>query len=239
MFEPGFRPARIVILTGSGISAESGVSTFRDKGGIWAKYKVEDVATPEGFLRDPVKVLEFYNMRRRVHAEVQPNAAHTALARLEREHVGEVLVVTQNVDQLHEKAGTKNLIHMHGEAMKAWCRACDARASWTGDMTLASVCPRCEAAGQLRPDVVWFGETPYHLETIAAALAEAELFVSIGTSGAVYPAAGLVKRVRELGARTLELNLEPSEGAMHFDHAVHGPATVVVPAFVARMLSFS
>ena len=228
---------RIVILTGSGISAESGISTFRDKGGIWSRYKVEDVATPEGFVRNPRLVLDFYNMRRRVHHSVQPNAAHLALARLEREHVGEVLVVTQNVDRLHEAAGTRNLIHMHGEAFKAWCLACDARSDWSGDMTLASRCPSCGVVGRLRPDVVWFGEMPYQLDRIGEAIEHADLFISIGTSGTVYPAAGFVRQARAAGARTVELNLEPSEGAVLFDETRHGTATEIVPGYVGELLS--
>lgn len=228
--------SRIVILTGSGISAESGLSTFRDKDGLWAKIDYRDVATPEGFQRDPERVLAFYNMRRGKHAEVHPNAAHLALARLEQEHPGEVWVVTQNVDELHERAGTQRLIHMHGEVYKARCTDCGARPSWREELTLASVCPSCDVPGRLRPDVVWFGETPYDLERIGALVASAELFVSIGTSGTVYPAAGLVGLARRAKARTVELNLEPSEGASLFDEAIHGRATEIVPVFVERLL---
>ena len=230
-------PERIVILTGSGISAESGISTFRDKGGIWSKYKVEDVATPEGFARNPKLVLEFYNMRRRIHKEVRPNPAHLALAKLEREFRGEVLVVTQNVDQLHELAGTRNLIHMHGEVFRAWCMACDARCDWRDDLLPETPCPACKRTGAFRPNVVWFGETPYHMEVIGQALAAATLFVSIGTSGTVYPAAGFAALARRSGARTVEINLEPSEGARHFDESAHGPAGTEVPRFVERLLS--
>jgi len=230
-------PERIVILTGSGISAESGISTFRDKGGIWSKYNVNDVATPEGFARYPKLVLDFYNMRRRIHKEVQPNPAHLALARLEREYPGEVLVVTQNVDQLHELAGTKNLIHMHGEVFRAWCMACDARCDWCDDLTPETPCPACKQTGSFRPNVVWFGETPYHMDVIADALAVASLFVSIGTSGTVYPAAGFVALARRSGARTVEINLEVSGGARHFDEFLHGPAGTEVPRFVERILA--
>lgn len=229
-------PRRIVVLTGSGISAESGISTFRDKGGIWSKFKVEDVATPEGFARDPARVLDFYNMRRRLHAEVKPNAAHIALAELERKHTGGVLVVTQNVDQLHELAGARNLVHMHGEVFKAWCTACDRRSDWRRDLSAESQCPACLGVGAMRPDVVWFGETPYQLDRIGEALTLADLFVSIGTSGTVYPASGFVRVARQAGARTIELNLEPSHGASHFHESIHGPATVVVPAFVEHFL---
>ena len=232
----GLKPKRIVVLTGSGISAESGISTFRDKGGIWSKYKVEDVATPEGYARNPDMVLEFYNMRRRLHHMVAPNAAHLALARLEREHAGEVLVVTQNVDQLHELAGSRNLIHMHGQVFKAWCTGCDARSDWRQDLTLSTACPQCSALGRMRPDVVWFGETPYHLDAIGAALAQADLFVSIGTSGTVYPASGFVSRAKQAGIRTVELNLEPSRKTSQFDEVIQGAAGTIVPVFVERLL---
>ena len=226
---------KILILTGAGISAASGISTFRDKGGIWSKYKVEDVATPEGFARDPGKVLEFYNKRRRVHWEVKPNAAHLALAELEAKHPGEVLIVTQNVDELHERAGSKNVIHMHGEVFKAWCRACEAKPDWREELLLGSTCPACGVIGKLRPDVVWFGEMPYHMDMISDALLEATLFVSIGTSGNVAPASHFVARARACGAQTLELNLEPSLGA--FDEARHGEAVEVVPKWVAEVLA--
>lgn len=232
----GRKPKRILILTGSGISAESGISTFRDKGGIWSTYKVEDVATPEGYARNPDMVLEFYNMRRRLHRTVAPNPAHLALARLEREHQGEVLVVTQNVDQLHELAGSRNLIHMHGQVFKAWCTGCDARCDWRQDLTRSTACPQCSAAGRMRPDVVWFGETPYHLDNIGAALAQADLFVSIGTSGTVYPASGFVSVAKRAGIRTVELNLEPSRKTSQFDEVIQGPAGTIVPEFVEQLL---
>lgn len=230
------RPRSILILTGSGISAESGLSTFRDRSGIWARHDLEEVATPHGYARDPAKVLDFYNMRRRVHAGIEPNAAHWALARLEREFDGEVTLVTQNVDALHEAAGSRSPIHMHGEIFKALCAGCGARRTWHDDLSLETVCPDCGGAGRMRPDVVWFGETPYHMERIVDALGRCDLFVSIGTSGTVYPAAGFVARARFHEARTVELNLEPSKGAAQFDEAHHGPATEVVPAFVERLL---
>jgi NAD-dependent deacetylase len=229
----------ITILTGAGISAESGISTFRDKDGIWAKYDYRDVATPEGFARNPKLVLDFYNMRRRVSATAKPNAAHFALARLEREHAGRVTVVTQNVDALHEAAGTQNLIHMHGEHQKALCASCGERRPWGPeypDLTIELACPSCNIAGSLRPDVVWFGEMPYHMGRIAEELARTDLFISIGTSGNVYPAAGFVAEARDRGAHTVELNLEPSQGTSLFDEAIHGPASVIVPAFVERLL---
>ncbi len=229
----------IVILTGAGISKESGLSTFRDADGIWAQVRIEDVATPEAFHRDPDRVHGFYNTRRRRHAEsaIRPNEAHLALARLEREWPQPVLVVTQNIDDLHERAGTRNLIHMHGEMAKARCIGCDFVVEWHDDLATTTPCPTCGAAGGMRPHVVWFGEMPLELDRIAAAIAACGLFISIGTSGNVYPAAGFVAEARRHGrARTVELNLEPSEGAAQFDEAVYGPATRVVPDFVERLL---
>ena len=232
--------AFIVVLTGAGISQESGLETFRDPDGIWSKVRVEDVATPEAFARDPEKVHAFYNMRRARHkvAKANPNAAHAALARLEAEWPGEVLVVTQNVDSLHESGGTKNLIHMHGVHSKARCNHCQHVVDWEGDMSTADVCKGCGEAGGLRPNVVWFGEMPMDLDRIQAALVDCDVFVSIGTSGNVYPAAGFVSVVRQIGrAHTVELNLERSVGADLFDEGHYGPATEVVPAFVDRLLS--
>lgn len=226
----------MLILTGAGLSAESGLATFRDKDGIWSKYRIEDVATPEAFECDPERVQAFYNTRRRDHAKARPNAAHIALARLEAEHQGNVLVVTQNIDALHEAAGQRHLIHMHGELLKAWCLGCAARSHWESDITTKSACPKCGATGRLRPDVVWFGEMPYHMDLIQEEIGKADLFISIGTSGNVYPAAGFVAAARRAGAQTVELNLEPSEGASLFHKAIHGPATEVVPQFVERLL---
>ncbi|MCK5090473.1 MAG: NAD-dependent deacylase [Hyphomicrobiaceae bacterium] len=231
------RYQHIVVLTGAGLSAESGLSTFRDKGGIWSKYDYRDVATPEGFARDPGLVLDFYNQRRQGHAHVAPNAAHVALARLEREHPGEVVIVTQNIDALHEAAGSQHLIHMHGELLKALCASCGALHLWEEDIAGDTPCPACATTGGMRPDVVWFGEMPYHMERIATHLSAADLFISIGTSGNVYPAAGFVAEARLNGAHTVELNLEPSEGASLFIEAIHGPATEVVPAYVERLLT--
>lgn len=228
---------RIVILTGAGLSAESGLSTFRDKDGLWAKYDISQVATPEAFARDPKFVLDFYNMRRRNARGARPNAGHAALARLEREHPGEVLTVTQNIDPLHEMAGTANLIHMHGEILKMLCARCEARHPWgEEDLSVETPCPACAETGGLRPDVVWFGEMPYQMDRIFDALAGCDLFISVGTSGTVYPAAGFVAQARAAGAHTVELNLEPSEGASLFAETVHGPATQVVPAYVERLL---
>jgi NAD-dependent deacetylase len=185
------------------------------------------VATPEAFARDPQAVLDFYNSRRKGARDVKPNAAHQALARLEAAFAGDVLTVTQNIDPLHEQAGTKNLIHMHGEILKALCAHCGARGPWEVDLSVDLVCGGCDMAGGMRPDVVWFGEMPYRMEEIYAALAACDLFISIGTSGNVYPAAGFVAEARARRAHTVELNLEPSEGISLFAEAIHGKATAV------------
>ena len=237
----GIRPdagSLIVVLTGAGISKESGLDTFRDADGIWSKVRIEDVATYEAFVKDPRRVHAFYNERRRglLGANVQPNAAHAALARLERDWPGEVLVVTQNIDDLHERAGTRNLIHMHGELLKAECDHCRSIMVWREDLSRDIRCEVCGRAAGLRPHVVWFGEMPLEMDRIGEALARAALFVSIGTSGHVYPAAGFVSETRARGTPSVELNLEPSEGASLFTHAIHGPASQVVPAFVDDLL---
>lgn len=225
----------IVILTGAGISAESGIDTFRGGGGLWEQHRVEDVATPEAFARDPDLVLRFYDMRRAAIQEKEPNAAHFALAELDKRWSGELLIVTQNVDDLHERGGARRVLHMHGEHLNAWCTSCDVRSRWTGPLIDRPPCPICQAP-TLRPDVVWFGEMPYRMGEIYGALREADLFVSIGTSGAVYPAAGLVRNARELGVQTLELNLERSQGSQWFHETRLGPATEVVPAWVEEIL---
>ena len=227
----------IVILTGAGVSAESGLPTFRAADGLWEGHHVEDVATPEAYARDPALVHQFYDARRARLDEVEPNAAHRALARLDAEWRGDLLLVTQNVDDLHERAGSRRLLHMHGELLRGWCLACDARFAWSGDMGAAASCPACGTTGRVRPDIVWFGETPYGMDRIEAAIAAADLFVSAGTSGAVYPAAGFVRAARAAGARTLELNLEPSHGGMFFDEHRSGPASELVPAWVDATLA--
>jgi len=229
----------IVILTGAGISKESGLDTFRCADGIWSKVNLEDVATPEAFVRDPAMVHAFYNDRRRQLRDpaIAPNAAHLALARLERDYPGKVLLVTQNIDNLHERAGCTNLIHMHGELLKIRCEACGTVHAWDHDLSTKDMCPRCNRTGSLRPHVVWFGEFPLEMERIYAALEECGLFLSIGTSGNVYPAAGFVQHVLEYGdGHTVELNLEPSSGATLFDETLYGPASGVVPAYVERIL---
>jgi NAD-dependent deacetylase len=226
----------IVVLTGAGISAESGLATFRGPYGLWEGHRVEDVATPEAFARDPVLVHRFYDARRENLARVEPNAAHRALARLDAEWEDGLLIVTQNVDDLHERAGAKRLLHMHGELKSGWCRACDARMAWEGGMGGQAICPECGVAGQVRPDIVWFGEMPYEMERIDRALMDADLFVSIGTSGNVYPAAGYVQTARYVGARSLEMNLEPSLGSYLFDESRIGKAGELVPAWVDEVL---
>jgi len=230
----------IVVLTGAGISKESGLATFRDPDGIWATVNVEDVATPEAFARDPVRVHAFYNARRRglLDARVRPNAAHRALARLETEWPGETLVVTQNIDDLHERAGTRNLIHMHGELLKARCNGCGDVVPWREDLTPNHVCPACATPGGLRPHVVWFGEMPFAMDDIYAVLDRCALFMSVGTSGNVYPAAGFAHHVRMRGeAHSVELNLEPSEGATLFAETIYGKASATVPAYVEKLLA--
>jgi len=226
----------IVIITGAGISAESGIGTFRDAGGLWEQHRVEDVATPQGFARDPALVYRFYDMRREAIQQAEPNPAHWALGHLDSAWPGHLLIVTQNVDDLHERAGARRLIHMHGEHLSAWCMACDARNPWRAALGDRPACPTCGEAA-LRPDVVWFGELPYRMDEIDEALRRCDLFVSIGTSGAVYPAAGLVQTARYYGARTLELNLEPSQGSVMFHESRMGKAGELVPIWVEEMLS--
>ncbi|MGH6658634.1 MAG: NAD-dependent deacylase [Sphingomicrobium sp.] len=229
--------ASIVILTGAGISAESGLQTFRAADGLWEGHRVEDVATPEAFARNPALVHEFYDARRARLREVEPNAAHVALAWLDAEWPGEVLIVTQNVDDLHERAGAKRLLHMHGELNRGWCLGCGERFAWAGPMSPnGNICPCCRVEGQVRPDIVWFGEMPYEMERIEAALTSCDLFASVGTSGAVYPAAGFVQTAKNCGARTLEINLEPSQGSIFFDERRYGAAGTEVPRWVEEML---
>ncbi len=226
---------KIVLLTGAGISAESGLGTFRDEGGLWAQHRIEDVATPEGFARDPSLVHRFYNARRVQAAQAAPNAAHHALARLEAACAGEVLIVTQNVDGLHEAAGSRNVLHMHGTLAGALCGACDHRWPAPMEMSPQDCCPKCTTPAT-RPDVVWFGEMPYHMDEIWTHLEEADIFVAIGTSGQVYPAAAFGQHAGRAGAHTIELNLEASVNVHDFTDMRQGLASVIVPAWVDEVL---
>ncbi len=229
----------LVILTGAGISAESGIATFRAEDGLWEQHRVDDVATPEGFARDPGLVQGFYNARRAqlLSPAVQPNAAHIAIARLQRDYPGAVTLITQNIDDLHERAGSPAVAHMHGELLKVRCVRSGRVLTWRGPVTEADHCPCCRPPQGLRPHVVWFGEMPLGLDAIQTALMQAGLFVAIGTSGQVYPAAGFVAAARDYGARTLELNLEPSRVGSQFDRAIYGLASQKVPEWVAEVLA--
>lgn len=231
--------ARIVILTGAGISAESGIRTFRDANGLWEDHHVEDVATPEGFAANPNLVNEFYNQRRRQLCSdaVRPNAAHEALARMQRELPGQVLIVTQNIDDLHERAGATDVVHMHGELLSQWCQSCGQRTPTRDDINEQTICPTCGEPGQLRPDVVWFGEVPYAMDRILNELAECTLFAAIGTSGEVYPAAAFVRYAIGVGAHTVELNLDASRAFSYFHEVRQGLATVEVPKWVDEVLA--
>jgi NAD-dependent deacetylase len=229
----------IVVLTGAGISKESGIDTFRDKDGLWSKYDIEEVATIQAFHRNPQKVLDFYNERRAAFrsANIRANAAHHALGRLEKEWPGEVVVVTQNIDLLHEEGGSKKVLHMHGQAGKIRCMHCNLVIDSDMELSPASVCSSCQGKGGLRPHVVWFGEIPLHMEEIGEALDRCGLFMSIGTSGTVYPAAGFVQQVRMGGVgHTVELNMEPSDGHSLFAERHYGPASELVPSYVDKIL---
>lgn len=232
---------RLFILTGAGVSAESGLGAFRDRSGtgLWARFDPLRLATPEAFAQTPEAVHDFYNFRRRSLLAARPNAAHLALARLQRElnaKGGVLTLVTQNIDDLHERGGAQGVIHMHGELLKARCAVCGDLRDQRVDLSTADRCAACGRVGALRPHVVWFGETPLHMDEIAEALAAADLFVSIGTSGAVYPAAGFVSQARRLGVATCEINLEPSDNAAQFDMRRYGAASAAVPAWVEEML---
>lgn len=226
---------KIVLLTGAGISAESGLGTFRDEGGLWSQHRIEDVATPEGFARDPALVHRFYNARRKQAAAAKPNAAHQALAKLQAHWPGEVILITQNVDGLHEAAGTHSVLHMHGTLAGALCGACSHRWSAPAQMHVDLPCPNCAALAG-RPDVVWFGEMPYDMDEIYCHLDMADVFAAIGTSGQVYPAAAFIQQAASAGAHTVEINLEPSSVVSDFDETRFGPATQTVPAWVDDLL---
>ncbi|RNL60577.1 NAD-dependent deacylase [Nocardioides marmoriginsengisoli] len=224
---------KVVVLTGAGISAESGLATFRDADGLWENHRPEDVATPEAFAEDRALVQRFYDERRAVLARVAPNAAHRALAELENLIGDDLFLVTQNIDDLHEQAGSRRVHHMHGELRAAWCVSCDSRMPWTGTLADEPPCPRCGVAA-LRPDVVWFGEMPYGMDDIHRALFTCDLFVSIGTSGVVYPAAAFVDYAIAGGSDTLELNLERAANS-DFRVSRQGLASELVPAWVAEL----
>ncbi|MEO1568324.1 MAG: NAD-dependent deacylase [Pseudomonadota bacterium] len=232
-------PKSIVVLTGAGISAESGLGTFRDTDGIWTRYPLEDLATPEGFARNPDFVHGFYNDRRAQLATARPHAGHIALATLEdacRAEGADFLLVTQNVDNLHEQAGSKTIIHMHGELTRVRCTNCGTVATTRRAIGRDTVCTACKRSGHMRPHIVWFGEMPFEMDRISRALRHCRLFLSIGTSGAVYPAAGFVQEARYNGAKAVELSLEPSENADVFDEAVYGPASEILPPYVGQLI---
>jgi NAD-dependent deacetylase len=226
---------RITVLTGAGVSAESGIATFRGSGGLWEEHRLEDVATPEAFRRDPALVHRFYNARRRQLHAVSPNPAHAAFARLEAALGDRFTLITQNIDDLHERAGSRRILHMHGEILKARCAACGKVLPWPGDLGTADRCPSC--SGPLRPHVVWFGEVPLHVEEEIPRALEAEVFMACGTSGSVYPAAGMVLEAKLRGRLTVEANLEPSEQASHFDLSILGPAGTTLPRLVEEILA--
>lgn len=226
----------VVILTGAGISAESGLQTFRDAGGLWCGHKVEDVATPQAFMRNPALVHEFYNMRRKQLSEVTPNAAHCALSVMERQWQGDFMLITQNVDNLHERAGSRNMLHMHGELVKARCVDSNQIFEWKGDISTDSICQCCQKIGTLRPHIVWFGEMPLYMKRIEAAIQNCDVFIAIGTSGIVYPAAGFVYEAKQAGAFTIEMSLE-SSNSPYFDRGLYGPATHTVSELVRHILA--
>lgn len=228
----------IVVLTGAGISAESGIKTFRSKDGLWEDHHIEDVATPEGFVRNPQLVQSFYNrLRKNLQSGIFPNEGHNALARLERELDGNVTIITQNIDDLHEKAGSQHVLHMHGELLQVRCVHSNQVLPWTKDINPNDLCHCCQIPAVLRPHIVWFGEMPLYMEDIQRALMAADLFISIGTSGVVYPAAGFVHEALISGAKTVEINLEPSVLQSEFEEKRYGNASVLVPEFVDELLS--
>ena len=238
LFEQYGGDFNIVILSGAGISAESGVPTFRAADGLWCGHRVEDVATPEAFVRNPALVHRFYNERRQglLDNAVQPNPAHNALGALQDKWAGDVTIVTQNIDDLHERGGSQDVIHMHGEILRSFCIFCRDKFDQNVDSSIESVCPSCSKSSGVRPDIVWFGEMPYHMELIEKCLTECDLFLSVGTSGNVYPATGFVQLATYSGAQTIEINLEPSLNAHEFTHGLYGMAGTHVPALVTCLL---
>ena len=237
-FKEEYPDANIAILTGAGISAESGLQTFRGSDGLWCGHRVEDVATPEAFARNPDLVHDFYNQRRAglLDPSVQPNPAHRALAKLQEEWENDVTIITQNIDDLHERGGANDVIHMHGEVLKALCLYCRKKCKIKTNLSRKDICSSCDQKEGLRPDIVWFGEMPYHMELIEEKILNCDLFISIGTSGNVYPAAGFVRLAAHAGAQTLEINLEPSINAAEFTHGIYGKASLEVPKFVDMLL---
>lgn len=231
--------ASIVILTGSGISAESGIPTFRDTNGLWKKYRFEELASPQAFAQNPDLVHEFYNMRRAklTESNIEPNPAHHAITKLQENWQGSLTIITQNVDDLHERAKTKDVLHMHGELRKIHCNHCGHIIEWDQDLSIHETCSQCRKQGGLRPHIVWFGEMPFYMDRIAQALENCDLFISIGTSGSVYPAAGFVHEVLHLGGKTIELNLEPSANAADFHKGFYGRAGVIVPECIETLLA--
>lgn len=227
----------MVILTGAGISAESGLPTFRDKNGLWEGYRIEEVASPHAFRCHPELVQRFYNLRRAALKAVAPNAAHQALTRLQQEYTGRVTLVTQNIDDLHERAGASEVIHMHGELRRVRCDHCGHGMTWEGDLLTTTPCPACGRAGGMRPDIVWFGEIPYQMERIESVLESVDHFAAIGTSGHVYPAAGFVSLAKLAGAETCEINNAQTLVSDQFDRHFIGPATVEVPRWVDALLA--
>lgn len=236
---PTMQKIKVVVLTGAGISAESGIQTFRSADGLWEEHRVEDVATPEGFARDPALVQRFYNERRKQLQQdnIQPNAAHYALAKLEQAFGNNFLLITQNIDNLHERAGSQRVIHMHGELLKVRCNWSNQVLEWTGDLSVDERCHCCQFPQPLRPHIVWFGEMPFEMDRIYQALGDATIFISIGTSGHVYPAAGFVHEARLQGAHTVELNLEPSQVESEFEERHYGLASQVVVEYVDNLLA--
>ncbi len=232
------KTVNVVVLTGAGISAESGIQTFRDGDGLWEKHRIEDVATLQGYVQAPQRVQRFYNSRRKQLFDdtIQPNAAHFALVCLEEAVKGNFLLVTQNIDNLHEKAGSRNLLHMHGELLKIRCVCCGKVFDWETDVSANEHCPSCQRPASLRPHIVWFGEEPLFMDEIYSALLKADYFISIGTSGTVYPAAGFVEVANQSGAKTIQLNLAPSQGESQFQEKIYGQASIVVPQFVEQFL---
>ncbi|MDD2326144.1 MAG: NAD-dependent deacylase [Alphaproteobacteria bacterium] len=227
---------RIVVLTGAGISAESGVPVFRGPDGLWHGRRVEDVATHEAMTRDPWGVNGFFNELRRFVEKVEPNPAHLALQKLEAAYGDKFLLVTQNVDPLHKRAGSKNLLPMHGELQSIWCEACGERTPFFDDALQTTPCPACGRTGTLRPDIVLFGEMPYAMDTITDALMRCDLFIAVGTSGFVYPAAGFVDIARHASAHTIEVNLAETERSPAFHEKRTGPAGQILPALVEELI---